>query len=158
MARSKANKQTINASNRQVEALRLRAAGMNYEEIGEKMGIPKGSAYRCVMKALALLRENVKEEADQVRTLELQRLDNMFRHAFEAIEKGDIRAIDQALRCMVRRAKLLGLDMPAKLAQTDSEGRDIEGWQRLQAVVLQVLEPHPEIKSVLIDRLLQEEK
>jgi hypothetical protein len=59
---------------------------------------------------------------------------------------------------MERRAKLLGLDMPAKLAQTDSQGGDIEGWQHLQAVVLQVLEPHPEIKGVLIDRLLQEEK
>lgn len=158
MARSKANKQTINASSRQVEALRLRASGMNYEEIGREMGIPKGSAYRHVMKALAALRENVKEEADQVRVLELQRLDRLFKRAFEAVDSGDIRAIDQAIKCMDRRAKLLGLDMPAKLAQTDSQGRDIEGWQHLQAVVLQVLEPHPEIKEVLIDRLLREEK
>lgn len=156
MPRSKANKQTINASSRQVEALRLRASGMNYEEIGKAMGIPKGSAYRHVMKALASLRENVKEEADQVRVLELQRLDGLFKRAFEAVDSGDIRAIDQAIRCMDRRAKLMGLDAATRQEISACLTSSAE-WQELRTRILKVLVKYPDARDALVKELSNNE-
>lgn len=158
MSRSKTSKRTLIAEERRKNAIELRKAGISYQRIADTLGTTPSNVHKMVCKSLDLIREHTDENAQEVRTLELQRLDKLFQHAYSAVINGDTRAIDQALRCMERRAKILGIDAPSKVAQTDAAGRDLEGWQRIQAVVLEVLEPHPQIKSVLIDRLLQEGK
>ena len=57
------------------------------------------------------MRERTAESADDLRTLEAERLDHLWQIAMtEAITNRDMRAIDTALRIQDRRAKLFGLD------------------------------------------------
>jgi hypothetical protein len=51
-----------------------------------------------------------REPAQELITLELERLDMATRAIAHQVEKGSLRAIDRWLRIMDRRAKLLGLD------------------------------------------------
>lgn len=104
----------------------MRRRGMTFERIGEVMGCSRQSAHRMVTEAMRELRETCHEEAAVVRELEMQRLDAMFeaayQHATEADDAHYLEAIDRVLKIMDRRAKLLGLDAPAKIAPTDPTG------------------------------------
>lgn len=106
----------IEAKERALKALELRKKGMRYEQIAQQLGYTnRGSAHKAVMKELKLLAKECLEEAAQVRDLELQRLDALYLKAWEAVEEGDLPAIDRCLRIMERRAKLLGLDAAEKV-------------------------------------------
>jgi hypothetical protein len=41
------------------------------------------------------------------------------------MRKGDVRSIEAGIRVMERKARLLGLDMPTKVAMTDPDGQGI---------------------------------
>lgn len=56
----------------------------------------------------------IRPVADEVRTLELERLDKFLLALWDKIEQGDPIAIDRGLKIMDRRAKYLGLDAPVK--------------------------------------------
>lgn len=89
------------------EALQLRAAGMNYQDIADRLGYKnKSTAYRIIQKALEDL---VKEPAEELRTLELDRLDRMTLGLAAKAYKGDTKAVAALLRVMDHRAKLTGL-------------------------------------------------
>jgi len=101
-------------------ALDLRSTGASYDGIGRGMGISKTRAYQLVTAALADLDEELKAMADGLRALELLRLDAI---AYAHWERRDNpRNADVILKVMERRAKLLGLDAPTKVAQTTPDG------------------------------------
>jgi hypothetical protein len=120
----------IAATARQVEALRLRANGQTFDEIGQALGITKQAAFKLVTRALEA---TLREPAEQVRLLELERLDQLQLEALEVLHrrhlvvqgakivKGDdgqplvddapiLQAIATIVRLMERRSRLLGLD------------------------------------------------
>jgi len=104
---------------RVLQACELRRAGASYEEIGRALGIAKQNAHRMVTKALA---SALREQADQIRVIEEERLDKIQRAAWGAAMRGDHVAINTVLRVMERRAKMLGLDAPTQTtASTVSE-------------------------------------
>lgn len=123
---SQSSQRRIAAKERWTEALVMRRRGMTFERIGEVMGCGKQSAHRMITAAMKELRETCHEEAAVVRELELQRLDAMFETAYQQATGADdahyLDAIDRVLKIMDRRAKLLGLDAPAKIAPTDPTG------------------------------------
>ena len=88
---------------------------MNYTQIGEKLGCARNTACRYVLSELENLADKCREEAAQVRDLELQRLDALYLVAYAEVEEGNVPAIDRCLRIMERRAKLLGLDAAEKV-------------------------------------------
>ena len=89
---------------------------MSYTQIGKKLGCHRSTACRYVLSELENLADKCREEAVHVRDLELQRLDDLYLIAYRAIIDGyDLAGIDRCLRIMERRAKLLGLDLPAKV-------------------------------------------
>jgi hypothetical protein len=110
-ARSKARQQT---------ALELRTANHSYSVIGEKMGISKSQAHRLVMDGLADLDATVKEAAERLRALELLRCDALTLKLWP--QSANPRVCDSILRIMERRAKLLGLDAPAKAEISGTTG------------------------------------
>ena len=67
-----------------------------------------------VRRALQALKADTAEKAEEVRDLELRRLDRMLDIAQTAAEQGDLAAIDRVLRIQERRSKYLGLDAPTK--------------------------------------------
>jgi len=104
----------IAAHGRQVKALELRLAGCSYEQIASQLGYAgRSGAYKAVETAL---RQTLREPAEALRTISLERLDRVTLAIWRAANAGDLRAIDVLLRIEARRAKLLGLDAPAKLS------------------------------------------
>jgi hypothetical protein len=91
------------------QALELRKAGYGFEDISRALGMAgPGNAYRLVQQAL---KDTYREPADEVRKLELERLDRLTRAIWPRAIGGDGESIDRVLRLMQRRAKYLGLDL-----------------------------------------------
>ena len=114
-AAAKSSVRRIRTTEKTLRALELRKRGLNYTQIGKKLGCHRSTACRYVLSELENLADKCREEAVHVRDLELQRLDALYLKAWEAVEEGDLPAIDRCLRIMERRAKLLGLDAAEKV-------------------------------------------
>ena len=105
---------------RKRQAVALRIAGATFEQIGERLGISKQAAHGLVVKALEATNKQTAETAEQLRAIELQRLDALQAALWADAMRGDEQKVDRVLRVMQRRAALLGLDAPARqeIAQT----------------------------------------
>lgn len=110
MAHSKASKNRLRGREREIKAMELRKSGATYAAIGEALGISEQGAYKAVIRALDKLNAKVIEGAEQLRRLELERLDRLFLAVYPKAIGGSYEAIDRALKIMARRARLLGLD------------------------------------------------
>jgi len=146
MSESKTSQRRLRAIERQRQALELRKAGVAFDEIARTLGYAgPSSAYRAVMSAL---KRTLQEPADEVRKLELARLDRAQRTAWERMLQGDLDALGKVLKIMERRAKLLGLEAPTKIAPTDPSGEhefhlsEDERIRRTAAILAAVAEEH----------------
>jgi hypothetical protein len=83
-------------------------------------------AYKDVKRELDKLRDEIKESAEDIRSMQDARLDAMLRAIWPRIvrDNPDLKAMDRGLRIMDRRAKLWGLDAPSKFAPTDPSGQE----------------------------------
>lgn len=108
-----ANSQQLQALEKQTQALKLRLAGVSYEDIARTVGYkgPSG-AYQAVKAAM---KKTLQEPADDLRKIEVARLDEALRAIWPKVKKGDLLAIDRYLKISDRRAKLLGIDARAEL-------------------------------------------
>lgn len=98
----------VNAGLRAAQALNLRKLGATYEQIARECGYAhRGTAYAAVQREL---QRTLQEPADELRRLEAQRLDDLYRAMIPKALKGDGWSVDRCLRIMERRAALLGLD------------------------------------------------
>ena len=112
----------IAMTERRTRALALRRGGMSYRMIADRLrgkdGVPDNyahtTAYKDVMAMLTEETEHQRELADQIRELELQRLDAMLMGLWNDAQRGNHGAVDRVLRISERRAKLLGLDAPVR--------------------------------------------
>jgi hypothetical protein len=95
---------------RLIEAYELRLKGHSYEEIGRMQGVSKQAVHERVKRHMEGM---LRDAAEQVLVMELDRLDILIRGAMPAAEKGDPQAALTILRAMDRRTKYLGLDKPA---------------------------------------------
>jgi hypothetical protein len=102
------------------ECLRLRLAGFSHREIAAQLGAAPSSAYKRVRHALDEVNKRNLESAEQLRALELLRLDELLNALWGTAIVGDGKAVDRVLKVMERRAKLLGLDAPFEI-KTDGQ-------------------------------------
>ncbi len=140
---------TLATAEREAEAARLRSRGWSYQRIANELGwANKGDAHHAVQK---VLRDTVQEAGDDLRALELTRLDALYVAATEVLEREHItvsngrivsrddgtpilddapvlQAIDRLLKIQERRSRLLGLDAPVKkdVSLTDERVAAIE--------------------------------
>jgi len=106
----------LDALDRQMQALELRKAGVSYSDIAKNLGYKSASgAFAAVRSAL---KKTLREPADELRTLELERLDALWFTYYPMAKRGDRQAMDRCIRIMERRARLLGLDAPQRTEQT----------------------------------------
>ena len=97
------------ASWRQARAVELALQGRSYDAIARELGLAnRGTAWRTVQRAL---RQRVLAGVDELRDVELARLDALQTAAWARAEGGDLAAIEAVLRIMDRRARLLGLNI-----------------------------------------------
>ena len=114
----------VDANDNQRKALELRKAGVSYQQIADAIGYKDASgAWRAVK---AGLKKTLQEPADDLRKLELERLDSAAAAIYPSVKQGQYGAIDRWIKIMERRAKLLGLDAPTKIAPVDPDGNKYE--------------------------------
>lgn len=94
------------------------------------MEISHQTAYLWVTEALAEIREQNSESAEELRRLELEKLDAMTADLWPIDDTGkratvDARTADTLLRIAERRANLVGLDAPKRWEGSGPDGGPI---------------------------------
>jgi len=147
MGESKASEKRIAAAERAASALELRKGGLGFAAIARQLGYagPSG-AYQAIMAALhAVTREPARELVD----LELARLDDLLLGLWPDARRGNVLKIDRVLKIMARRAALLGLDAPQRVAVTDHR-------QEAEAIAAEIGKPEL-VGKIERDLLLSQE-
>ena len=112
MAR-KGSPAAIAHAERQRNALELAKAGVPYDTIAQRLGYTNRSgAWKAVQAAM---QATIRPAADDVRAMQVARLDDLLAGLWALARKGNVAAVDRALKIEERRAKLLGLDAAEKL-------------------------------------------
>ncbi|MCG3151376.1 MAG: hypothetical protein GEEBNDBF_00647 [bacterium] len=99
---------------RTLRALELRKQGCTYVAIAAELGVSPQAVHKRVAKVLQLMHEEVEEEGKSLRRLEAERLDALQLACWNQAMRGNLKAVEQVLRIMDRRARLLGLDQAPK--------------------------------------------
>ena len=114
---------------RRLRCVELAGAGKTYAQIAEEVGFAnKSSARKAVVAALAARQVDA---VDDLRHLEVARLDALQAASWDDALTGDVRAVDRILRIITLRAKLLGLvDQTPAVADCSLVQR--EYWSQMQ--------------------------
>lgn len=128
----------IEVATRRAEAIRLRTAGVPWEEIKDKLGYAsKGAACTDVTRALEVARSELGESVEAMKQLELERLDAVHRVAMDVMGRDHVTvsngrvmrdddgvpllddgpklaAGDRVVRVSESRRKLLGMNEPER--------------------------------------------
>jgi predicted DNA-binding protein YlxM (UPF0122 family) len=125
----KSQAKTIDITARQEKAIQLRRSGLSLREIASRLEVNVATIHSDIKTMLAeAIKENV-DNADQLRAMEIERLDRMTMAIQAQVTAGHLGAIDRAIRISERRAKLLGLDMPVKQEVKHSGGMAIKAYK-----------------------------
>lgn len=103
-------KKRVERASRRLEAFTLRRQGQSYESIAQHLGVAPQTVSLWVREAV---RQMPKEERDDLRDMELARLDAALVPVMRLVVGGDLFAVDRMLRIMERRARYLNLDEQA---------------------------------------------
>ncbi|KKN34261.1 hypothetical protein LCGC14_0795600 [marine sediment metagenome] len=99
---------------RRSSALRLRIGGARYRQIATELNVSLDTAWHDVQDSIAETNALSTEHAEELRAVELERLDRYLRGLQDVIAGTNstlkLRAIEIAVHVSARRAKLLGLD------------------------------------------------
>ena len=95
------------AAERRSRAVEMALTGSSYQVIADELGYAnRGTVYRLVKNALE---DRQIETIDELRQLEVERLDALQVAVWEDATNGDVRAVAAVLKVMHLRAKILGL-------------------------------------------------
>ena len=94
------------------EVVKLRRGGLPWDIIGERVGLSASGAHRAYERSLTRV---VVEDVQAIRQVETERLDLAQSAIWGKVLQGDNPSIQNLLRIMERRAKLLGLDQPTRI-------------------------------------------
>ena len=127
MGQSKAAPVRMTAAERKLQAVELRKLGFTFQKIADRLGVSVAAAHKMVTNALRELNEKTTESTEELRRLELERLDEWLLRVAQEIKAGRVLgAIDRGVRILDRRAKLLGLDAALKAEIAGPDGGPIE--------------------------------
>lgn len=96
--------------------MQLMVSGWSCEMISAALGLPGTQIAKIARREISRCNKLSLKHAEQIRRLELERLDAYLRALWPAVEKGHHRSIEVALKVSERRARLQGLDEPEKKA------------------------------------------
>jgi hypothetical protein len=103
----------IAQAEKEARIIELRRTGATWELIAKTVGYANASgAYKAYQKALGRI---VEPKIEELRAVEVDRLDRLQFAIWERAKDGDIKAIDAVLRILDRRTRILGLDAPTKI-------------------------------------------
>lgn len=120
---SKTNINQIEATNNQRRAFELVAEGKSFRQVADEMHISRSYAYQLFRKALDELKPD-ESKVTEWRILLSHRLDIMLQPLMAIIQNPESKAdalaeaVRAAIRIEDRRARMLGIDKPAKIDVT----------------------------------------
>jgi hypothetical protein len=125
--------QRAKTAERRTQAIQLRLAGLDFETIAKRLGYSsRQAAAKDLQRALARNIEMERSAADELRHVELMRLDRLQGAFWARALGGDLKAAEFCLRVVTERRKLLGLDAPAQVEVITLDAVDAE-IRRLEA-------------------------
>lgn len=118
---------------RRYQALQMRIAGVSNAVIAQRLGY---SSPQLVSKDVTTaLKKAAKQEAmaaEELLNLEINRLDRMMASVWPRVLKGEINAVEAALKIVNKRASLLGLDLINRNGAADNDMASLLGNMLLQ--------------------------
>lgn len=122
-SRSPMDPDNLDAAERGRQALALRRDGKTWPRIAEELGYAdRASAYNAAKR---LLDRTEFESVEEYRAIEADRLDELHRVQWDALQSTPVTALPPAISALVkisdRRSKLLGLDAPTRVNVTGTE-------------------------------------
>ena len=97
--------------------------GKTFVEIAREVPYNSPQAHDAVKRALDVI---TREPAEEVLRLDLERLDVLWQIQYMNAQGGDVQALAGCMKIMERRARMLGLDAPARTELTGKNGGPIE--------------------------------
>ena len=136
MPKPKIQTQEIKAQERRAFIMDLRKSGVTYQRIADAVNsrfkpdqIPKNydarNAYQDVSRELDKLKKEVSESAEEIKTMEMERLTNLWFAHFQKAKKGAEKATDLCLKVHDRIMRLHGLEI-TKQEITGKDGGPVE--------------------------------
>lgn len=116
----------------EIQCYELRLAGKTYRQVAEATGLSVGTVHTRISAHLA---QRVQPLADELRAVEVDRLDRYLAKLETELDADPIRAIPVAVKVSERRARLLGIDAP----------------QQVEALVTQVTQEDMEFAELIRD-------
>ena len=111
------------AAARRARAVELKSAGLTYEAIATKLGYAnRGTVFRVVSEAL---KTQTVEAVEELRSLEVERLDKLQLALWPAAMAGDVPSVIAATRIIMARCHLLGLEGPGLLGVENPGSRTV---------------------------------
>jgi orotate phosphoribosyltransferase-like protein len=109
-ARSEAEAMELD-NERAVRAYEMRASGASWWDIAEDLGVSENQAANLVAHKIAAAARLVDEGYKRtLLAMEIERLDRLQQTLWDRALGGELRAVDQILRIITTRAKILGLE------------------------------------------------
>lgn len=116
----------VTVKKRRALVIKLRERGLRYDEIAAMVTAQFGAerlpekwgadaAVQDVLRGLEALNKETAASLEEVRALELGRLDRMLAGVWDRATAGDLKAIDTVLKIMRRRDRYLGLSEAIKV-------------------------------------------
>lgn len=124
--RSATGADAIKTAERMAQVWEMRKTGASYTRIAKALGADRSTLRRQVRRHLDKLHAENMESANDVRALDLARLDDANTAIWAQVRQGNHGAIDRLIRIMERRARLLGLDAATKSEITGADGGPLE--------------------------------
>ncbi len=115
----------ITAQQKSARAIELRLRGYTLQQVADEIGYqdPSG-AYSAIMRGLAA--ELPEAQRDQLRRVEVAKLNEVERITWPDALAGDDKARNTILRCIAQRSKLNGLEAPQQVQLSTREGEPVE--------------------------------
>jgi len=104
----------MKAAERMAAITQLRLRGATLDAIATELGIGRTTVRDALSRAQAANIALATETAAELRQQQAERLDAALLAIFTAVESGELGAIDRMLKIEERRARLYGLDAPAR--------------------------------------------
>lgn len=110
--RSRTRPEAIETWEKARQAVALRRTGMMWDDIARAVGYKgRSGAYDAVRR---FMREYPREDAEALRDMEADRLDEAQQALWPAVLRGEVRATEVWIKLSERRSRLCGMDKPER--------------------------------------------
>lgn len=115
-----------------IEAWDLRVRGQALIDIAHQFDISIEAAKLLIREAHEAIGEDLKDNVEQNRQLDLARIDGLLSTFYPAAKAGDDKAATLTLKCLERRAKLTGAEPDPSLITSRTNPQNVLVWIQAQ--------------------------